>query len=124
MYIIYISFCSLVVLIFLGVPIAFAMGFSSLVYLAANPDYLSIISMRMFSGANMNVLTCLPLFILAGLLMNSCGITSRIIDFCMYLMRPVKGGLGEVNVIASMIFGGISGSSVADTAALGSILIP
>lgn len=124
MTIIYISFFLLVALISLGVPIAFAMGFSSIVYFAFNPSFLPMLSMRMFSGANMNVLTCIPLFILAGGLMNSCGITRRIIDFCMYLMRPLKGGLGEVNVIASMIFGGISGSSVADTSALGSILIP
>ena len=51
-------------------------------------------------------------------------ITMRIINFCMELLRPVRGGLGEVNIVASMIFGGISGSSVADTSALGSILIP
>ncbi len=124
MSIIYISFSILVVLILLGIPIAFSMGFASIVYFAFNPNFLPMLSMRMFNGANMNVLTCIPLFILAGGLMNSCGITRRIIDFCMYLMRPLKGGLGEVNVIASMIFGGISGSSVADTSALGSILIP
>lgn len=61
---------------------------------------------------------------LAGELMNTGGITKRIIDFCMELLRPIHGGLGEVNIVASMIFGGISGSSVADTSALGSILIP
>jgi tripartite ATP-independent transporter DctM subunit len=56
--------------------------------------------------------------------MNRGGVTKRIVDFCNYLVRPIRGGLGEVNVIASMIFGGISGSSVADTSALGSVLIP
>ena len=66
----------------------------------------------------------MPLFILAGELMNRGGITKRLIDFCLVLVRPIRGGLGEVNVVASMIFGGISGSSVADTSALGSILIP
>jgi tripartite ATP-independent transporter DctM subunit len=56
--------------------------------------------------------------------MNSGGLTKRLIDFCLLILRPIRGGLGEVNVVASMLFGGISGSSVADTAALGSILIP
>ncbi len=59
-----------------------------------------------------------------GELMNESGLTEQLIDFCMYLVRPIRGGLGEVNVVASMIFGGISGSSVADTSALGSVLIP
>jgi tripartite ATP-independent transporter DctM subunit len=66
----------------------------------------------------------LPLFILAGDLMNRGGITQRIIDFSLHIVRPVKGGLGEVCVMASMIFGGISGSSVADTSAIGSVMIP
>ena len=66
----------------------------------------------------------MPLFMLAGELMNTGGITKRIINFCMQILRPIHGGLGEVNIVASMIFGGISGSSVADTSALGSILIP
>jgi len=64
------------------------------------------------------------LFENSGELMNRGGITKRLIDFCLVLVRPIRGGLGEVNVVASMIFGGISGSSVADTSALGSILIP
>ncbi len=70
------------------------------------------------------VMVAMPLFMLAGELMNNGGITKRIVDFSMYMVRPFNGGLGEVNILASMIFGGISGSSVADTSALGSILIP
>ena len=69
-------------------------------------------------------MVAMPLFIFMGELMNESGLTSRLIDFCMYLVRPFRGGLGEVNIIASMIFGGISGSSVADTSCLGSVLIP
>ena len=79
------------------------------------------------AGAGLSTLIsriCMPLFMLAGELMNTGGITQRIINFCMELLRPIRGGLGEVNIVASMIFGGISGSSVADTSALGSILIP
>jgi len=114
----------LIVSIFLGIPIAFSLGFTGIIYFAIHPDLLNMMAQRIWAGANMNVMTALPLFIIAGYIMNSGGITKRIIDFSMDLMRPLKGGLGEVNVIASMIFGGISGSSVSDTSALGSILIP
>ena len=79
---------------------------------------------RVWNGAYSELMIAMPLFMLAGELMNTGGITQRIINFCMELLRPIRGGLGEVNIVASMIFGGISGSSVADTSALGSILIP
>jgi tripartite ATP-independent transporter DctM subunit len=109
----------------IGVPIAFAIGASSLLYFVVyNPGYISMIPQRIWAGTNSFVMIALPLFILAGELMNHGGVTKRIINFCGYVVRPVRGGLGEVNVIASMIFGGISGSSVADTSAIGSVLIP
>jgi tripartite ATP-independent transporter DctM subunit len=114
----------LILLIFLGIPIAFSLGFAGMMYFIIHPDLLNMMAQRIWAGANMNVMTALPLFIIAGYIMNRGGITRRIIDFSMDLMRPLKGGLGEVNVIASMIFGGISGSSVSDTSALGSVLIP
>jgi tripartite ATP-independent transporter DctM subunit len=114
-----------VVLIVLGVPLAFALGGASLLYLGFNsPEYLVIVPQRIWSGTNNFVIIAMPLFILMGEFMNKGGITKRIIDFSLYLVKPFKGGLGEVNVVASMIFGGISGSSVADTSALGSVLIP
>jgi tripartite ATP-independent transporter DctM subunit len=107
------------------VPLAFALGGASLLYLGFNsPDYLIIVPQRIWSGTNNFVIIAMPLFILMGEFMNKGGITRRIIDFSLYLVKPFKGGLGEVNVVASMIFGGISGSSVADTSALGSVLIP
>jgi tripartite ATP-independent transporter DctM subunit len=116
---------SLVVLVLLGVPLCFSMGASGILYfLIAKPEFIGILPQRIWSGTNSFVLIALPLFIMAGELMNKGGITKRIIDFCLYIVHPFKGGLGEVNVVASMIFGGISGSSVADTSALGSILIP
>lgn len=114
-----------IVLVIIGVPLAYALAGASLLYLGLfSPDYLTIVPQRIWAGTNSFVIIAMPLFILMGELMNRGGITKRIIDFCIYLVRPFKGGLGEVNVIASMIFGGISGSSVADTSALGSVLIP
>ncbi len=116
----------LIVLVLIRVPLAFALiGAAVAYYLFKGSDIaLQNIPKRVWSGTNSFVLIAMPLFILAGELMNHGGITKRIIDFSLLLVRPIKGGLGEVNVVASMIFGGISGSSVADTSAIGSILIP
>ena len=107
---------SLLALVLIGVPLAFSLGASGILYLLIEkPMFLNIFAQRVWSGANSFVIIAMPLFILAGELMNRGGITKRIIDFCLLLVRPIRGGLGEVNVVASMIFGGISGSSVADT---------
>ena len=118
----------LVLLIFfaaLGVPLAFAIGASCVTYITTNaPHFISMVPQRIWNGAYSELMIAMPLFMLAGELMNTGGITKRIINFCLQLLRPFHGGLGEVNIVASMIFGGISGSSVADTSALGSILIP
>ena len=116
---------SLVLLVAIGVPLCFSMGASGLIYfLVMKPSLIGILPQRVWAGSYSFVLTALPMFILAGELMNHGGITKRIINFCLYLVKPFRGGLAEVNVVASMVFGGISGSSVADTSALGSILIP
>jgi len=115
----------LVVFAVLGTPLAFSIGASCFSYIELYcPNFLQMIPQRVWGGTFSFVMVAMPLFMLAGELMNRGGITQRIVDFSMYLVRPVRGGLGEVNVIGSMIFGGISGSSVADTSALGSILIP
>ena len=115
---------SLFIFILLGLPISFSLGLSSMAYFIFNPDFLIMMPQRIWAGANSTVMIALRLFCMEGMLMNLSGITRNIIDFCSYLVKPFKGGLGEVNVIASMIFGGISGSSVSDTSALGSVLIP
>ena len=108
-----------------GVPLAFSVGASCITYLTTNaPQFLSMMPQRIWNGTYSELMIAMPLFMLAGELMNTGGITNRIINFCMEILRPIHGGLGEVNIVASMIFGGISGSSVADTSALGSILIP
>jgi tripartite ATP-independent transporter DctM subunit len=116
---------SLVVLLVLGVPIAYAIGISSLLFFGlAHPEVMQILPLRMFAGFNSYTLIALPLFILMGFLMNEAGITARLINFCLLFVGRFRGGLGLVNVGASMIFGGISGSSTSDTASVGSILIP
>lgn len=118
-------FTCLVVLVMVGIPICYALGISGALYiLFTQPDFIAMLPQRVWAGTNTYVMIALPLFIMAGELMNRGGITKRIINFCLYLVRPIRGGLGEVNVVASMIFGGISGSSVADTSAIGSVLIP
>lgn len=115
----------LIIFAVIGVPLAFSIGASCITYLlAARPVFLTMMPQRIWNGAYSELMIAMPLFMLAGELMNTGGITERIINFCMEILRPIHGGLGEVNVAASMIFGGISGSSVADTSALGSILIP
>ena len=115
----------LIIFAAIGVPLAFAIGASCITYLsAAKPMFLSMMPQRIWNGVYSELMIAMPLFMLAGELMNTGGITKRIINFCRELLRPVRGGLGEVNIVASMIIGGISGSSVADTSALGSILIP
>lgn len=120
-----IMFLVLISLIVFGVPIAYAIGGSGIVYmLLTEPSFLMSLPQRIWSGTNSFIIIAMPLFMITGELMNHSGLTKRLINFALLLVRPFKGGLAEVNVVASMIFGGITGSSVADTSALGSILIP
>jgi tripartite ATP-independent transporter DctM subunit len=108
----------------IGAPIGFAILLSSCVALFLQHLPFSMAALKMVAGADSFLLTAIPFFILAGVLMRMGGVTQRIINFCLTLMGAVRGALGHVNILASMIFGGISGSSVADTASIGSILIP
>ncbi len=116
---------SLVVFLVLGIPIAYSLGLSAFCYfLLIHPELLPVLPQRLFAGMNSYVMIALPLFVTMGLLMNAGGITTRLIDFSLLFVGRVRGGLGAVNVLASMIFGGISGSSVSDTASIGAVLIP
>ena len=118
-------FASLLIFILIGVPIGYSLGGAGILYfLAENSTFLMTVPQRVFSGLNSYILIAMPLFMLSGELMNHGGLTKRLINFALLICKPFRGGLGEVNVVASMIFGGITGSSVADTSALGSILIP
>jgi tripartite ATP-independent transporter DctM subunit len=108
----------------LGFPIAFSLGIASFVYVAISDIPIVIIPQKMYAGIDVFILLCVPGFILAGNLMNSSGITEKIIKFCNTIVGHIRGGLGLANVGASMLFAGISGTAVADTASLGTIMIP
>ena len=115
----------LILFLLLGIPIAYSLGLSGWVYFAVvHPELLSILPARLYAGMNSYAMIAMPLFVFMGLLMNSGGITTRLIDFSLLFVGRFRGGLGLVNVIASMIFGGISGSFVSDTASVGAVLIP
>ena len=116
---------SLGVLLLIGVPVAYSLGLSALSYfLVYHPELISILPQRVFSGMDSEPMIALPLFVLMGLVMNAGGITARLINFSLLFVGKLRGGLGLVNVLASMVFGGISGSSVSDTASIGAVLIP
>ena len=110
--------------LFLRFPIAFALGLSTLAYVLLAGYPLVIIPLKMYSGIDVFVLLSIPGFILAGNLMNSCGMTDRIIRFCNNMVGHIRGGLSLANIGASMVFSGISGTAIADTASIGSVMIP
>jgi TRAP-type C4-dicarboxylate transport system permease large subunit len=107
-----------------GLPVALAMAAASLIYVMATgevPDY--VVVHRMVGGLDSFPLLAVPFFILAGNLMNTAGITNQIYNFALALVGWMKGGLGHVNVVGSMIFSGMSGTAIADAAGLGTIEI-
>jgi len=111
-------------LLLVGMPIAFALGLASLSYLLLEGISLTIVPQRMYAGIDTFVLLCIPGFVLAGNLMNVGNITEHIVRFANALLGHIRGGLGLANVGGSMIFGGISGTAVADSASIGSVMIP
>ncbi len=113
-----------VVLLLAGVPIAYVLGVSALAYLGLADLPLVLIPQRMFLGLNSFILVAVPLFILAGEIMNAAGITRRLIDFASFFVGNKRGGLAYVTVIGCMIISGITGVGSADTAAIGSVMIP
>ncbi|MEO8346816.1 MAG: TRAP transporter large permease [Betaproteobacteria bacterium] len=120
----WILFGSFLLLIAFNVPIAFALGISACATLVYDSLPLMVAVQRIASGISVFSLLAIPFFIYAGELMLFGGIAERLVRFANAVVGHVRGGLGLVNVLASMLFGGISGSAVADTSALGSILIP
>jgi TRAP-type transport system large permease protein len=109
----------------IGVPVAFALMFCGIVLMTwmgiFNPQ---IVAQNMVEGANTFTLLAIPFFLLAGELMNSGGLSKRIIDFAIAFVGHLRGGLGVVAIVAAVIMASLSGSAAADTAALASILIP
>src|SRR5665647_3217910 len=118
-------FASFVLLLIFAFPVAYALGLSSvaaMVYQGGIP--LTILAQRMFTGLDSFPLLAVPFFILAGGLMETGGMSIRLIQLASVIVGHFRGGLGQVVILATMMFSGLSGSSAADTAAIGSIMIP
>jgi C4-dicarboxylate transporter, DctM subunit len=117
-------FTTFAVCLVLGVPVGISLGLAAAVYLVGADIDLSVVPQFMFAGMDSFVLLCIPGFVLAGNLMNGGGITDQIVRFGNAVVGHVRGGLGLANVLGSMIFAGISGTAVAETASIGSVMIP
>ncbi|HWU38105.1 MAG TPA: TRAP transporter large permease, partial [Candidatus Acidoferrum sp.] len=116
------TFCGLIAL---SVPIGVSVGLASTLALACKGGMpLTLIAQKMFTGLDSFPLLAVPFFILAGLFMETGGISARLVRFASVLVGHVRGGLAHVVIVATIFFSGVSGSSAADTAAIGSIMIP
>jgi len=113
-------------LMFLGVPVVFALIFAPVAGFLINEQYafLLILPQRVFSGINQFPILAVPLFMLAGQIMTVGEITTSLVRFANSLLGHIRGGLAHVNILSSILFAGLSGSAVADTSALGSIFFP
>lgn len=117
-------FVLLASLIFISYPIAFAIGIASIIVMQLLDLPMSMAITQTFGGIDSFSLMAIPFFILAGQIMGKARIVEQIVDFANSLVGRLRGGLGHVNILASMIFSGVSGSGVADASAIGSLLIP
>jgi len=117
-------FVGFFVLIIIGLPIPFSMGISAIFYIVLNHIPIAIVAQRFFSNMQSFPFFAVPFFILSGHLMMRSGVSTRIINFVNSIIGKLPGALGCVSVIVSMILAGVSGSSVADAASTGAILIP
>jgi tripartite ATP-independent transporter DctM subunit len=118
---------SFVVLLLIGVPVAFSIGIASLLTLLVSIDFVpavTTIAQRLGTGLDSFTLLAIPFFILAGQFMNKGGIATRLIDLAKALVGMLPGGLAYVNVVSAMLFGAISGSAVAATSAIGAFMTP
>lgn len=118
---------SLIIMLILGVPIAIAIGISSVISILPIMDYNAVLltgAQRTFSGISVFTLIAIPFFILAGNIMNRGGIATRLINFAKILTGRVPGALAHTNAVANMMFGAISGSGVASASAMGTIIGP
>ena len=119
-------FWLLLVLMIAGLPIAFALmiapGIS--LFFDGQQSMFPMLLMRMYNGMDSFPLMAIPYFILAGEVMNRGGITTRLVRLSQALIGHLRGGLAHVNILSSILFAGLSGSAVADTSAIGSMLIP
>jgi len=111
-------------LMFFGLPVAFAIAAAAFLGILLSDMPVIVVAQRMLSGVDSSAMLAVPLFLLMGELMNRAGLTHRLIDFVNVLVGRFTGGLGAVNVSASMVNGGMSGSALSDCAMVGSVLIP
>jgi tripartite ATP-independent transporter DctM subunit len=120
----FIATALLIVTILMGIPIAFAMGITTVIYiLMTGPQYIAVIPIRMVEGVDSFILMAIPLFVLAGEIMVNAGISNKLFDFVRLFLGRIRGGLAYVNVVASTIFGSLSGAALADVAGLGKVEI-
>jgi len=110
--------------ILIGVPVGWALGISAIGSILLMEVPLSTVPQKIFSGMDVFPLMCIPFFILAGELMAKGGLTKKLVNFAVMMVGSIRGGLALANVLASMIFGGITGSAVADASAVGAVQIP
>lgn len=115
---------TLAILLALGMPVAFAVGLSAVAGALWIDLPLEALMIQITSGVNKFTLLAIPFFILAGAIMAEGGIAKRLVNFAYIFVGFIRGGLSLVNIVASTFFGAISGSSVADTASIGSVMIP
>lgn len=121
---VYVLLLSFLALIVIGVPIAYSLGVSSIITMVYLELPVIVVFQKISDGMDSFSLIAIPFFVLAGQIMADGGMARRLVNFSNLLIGWVQGGLAMVNVLASMFFGGISGSSVADTSSIGSIMIP
>lgn len=122
----FVMFIVFISLMIFGMPIFLSLlltAFTGFIYMG-NWNLFTMVIQQFYGGMDMITLMAIPFFILTGNLMNKTGITDKLLEFSQVLVGHLRGGLGHVNVVASIIFAGISGSAAADASALGSILIP
>ena len=110
-------------LIFIGVPIAFSLGGIGVLWSLITQGDILLLARRMYYGIDSFTLLAVPMFMLSGSLMNNGNLSERLVDFTRVFFGRVRGGLAHMNVLVSMIFAGMSGSSQADTASVGAIMI-
>ena len=115
---------SFFVLLFLGAPVFVVLGLPSALYLVIEGLPLELVPQRFFTGIDIFLLLAIPLFMLAGEVMNAGHLTDRLVQFSQAVIGKIRGGLAMVNVLTSMFFAGITGSAVADASAIGSMMIP
>lgn len=120
----WILFGSFVVLLLIGTPVAFCLGvasFATIIYLGIPPV---VVFQRLTAGVSVLALMAIPFFIFAGEIMVRGDIARRLVDLAGGMVGHIRGGLGQVNILASVMFGGISGSAAADATAIGGIMVP